>query len=97
MFAFEFLKDSNSLFQLPTFKQTTQQQVSELSVLVSNPCWFVLTQGACFLDKTECEVKKVQIACGLRLCKTSVEPFIIKVPRVKVTITQCPSVRNCRL
>ena len=38
------------------------------------------------MDKIECEVKRVEIARGVRLCKSSTEPFLIKVPRVKVSM-----------
>ena len=38
------------------------------------------------MDKIECEVKRVEIARGVRLCKSSAEPFLFKVPRVKVSI-----------
>ena len=41
------------------------------------------------MDKTECEVKRVEIARGVRLCKSSTEPFLFKVPRVKVSLKTC--------
>lgn len=37
------------------------------------------------MDKIECEVKRVEVARGVRLCKSSAEPFLFKVPRVKVS------------
>ena len=51
-------------------------------------CGFI-AQAVCFVDKIECEVKGVEIARGVRLCKSSAEPFLFKVPRVKVSIIHC--------
>ena len=45
-----------------------------------------VVQAVCFVDKIECEVKRVEIARGVRLCKSSAEPFLFKVPRVKVSL-----------
>lgn len=39
-----------------------------------------------FLPKVVCDVKKVEIARGVRLCKSSIEPFFIRVPRNKVCV-----------
>lgn len=42
-------------------------------------------QGLAFLPKTECNVREVEIAVGLLLTKTAIEPVSFKVPRVKVS------------
>ena len=85
--AYEFLKDSNGLFQLPTFQTSSQQQVlsNKFIIVVMSLC-DLITQAVCFVDKIECEVKGVEIARGVRLCKSSTEPFLFKVPRVKVRL-----------
>lgn len=38
-----------------------------------------------FLPKTECVVQEVEVARGLRLSKTSIEPVVFRVPRVRVS------------
>lgn len=40
-------------------------------------------KGLAFLPKTECNVQEVEIAVGLMLTKTTIEPVAFKVPRVK--------------
>uniref|UniRef100_A0A3B3TZH8 Coronin n=1 Tax=Poecilia latipinna TaxID=48699 RepID=A0A3B3TZH8_9TELE len=40
-------------------------------------------QGLAFLPKTECNVRDVEIAVGLMLTKTTIEPVAFRVPRVK--------------
>ncbi|XP_044038262.1 coronin-7 isoform X2 [Siniperca chuatsi] len=40
-------------------------------------------KGLAFLPKTECNVRDVEVAVGLMLTKTSIEPVAFKVPRVK--------------
>ncbi|XP_059204248.1 coronin-7 [Centropristis striata] len=40
-------------------------------------------KGLAFLPKTECNVRDVEIAVGLLLTKTSIEPVAFRVPRVK--------------
>lgn len=45
----------------------------------------LLLQGLAFLPKTECNVRDVEIAVGLMLTKTTVEPVAFRVPRVKVS------------
>lgn len=40
-------------------------------------------KGLAFLPKTECNVREVEIAVGLLLTKTAVEPVGFRVPRVK--------------
>ncbi|XP_029293414.1 coronin-7-like isoform X1 [Cottoperca gobio] len=40
-------------------------------------------KGLAFLPKTECNVRDVEIAIGLLLTKTTIEPVAFKVPRVK--------------
>ncbi|XP_054615289.1 coronin-7-like isoform X1 [Dunckerocampus dactyliophorus] len=40
-------------------------------------------KGLAFLPKTECNVREVEIAAALMLTKTSIEPVVFKVPRVK--------------
>ncbi|XP_060945712.1 coronin-7 [Limanda limanda] len=40
-------------------------------------------KGLAFLPKTECSVREVEIAVGLMLTKTAVEPVAFRVPRVK--------------
>lgn len=40
-------------------------------------------KGLAFLPKTECNVRDVEIAVGLMLTKTTVEPVAFRVPRVK--------------
>lgn len=42
-------------------------------------------QGLAFLPKTECNVHEVEIASGLMLTKTTIEPVAFSVPRVKVS------------
>uniref|UniRef100_A0A3Q3AQR6 Coronin n=1 Tax=Kryptolebias marmoratus TaxID=37003 RepID=A0A3Q3AQR6_KRYMA len=40
-------------------------------------------KGMVFLPKTECNVRDVEIAVGLMLTKTTIEPVAFRVPRVK--------------
>uniref|UniRef100_A0AAX7V134 Coronin n=1 Tax=Astatotilapia calliptera TaxID=8154 RepID=A0AAX7V134_ASTCA len=40
-------------------------------------------KGLAFLPKTECNVRDVEVAVGLMLTKTTIEPVAFKVPRVK--------------
>uniref|UniRef100_A0A3Q2DP91 Coronin n=1 Tax=Cyprinodon variegatus TaxID=28743 RepID=A0A3Q2DP91_CYPVA len=40
-------------------------------------------KGLAFLPKTECNVRDVEIAVGMMLTKTTVEPVVFRVPRVK--------------
>lgn len=40
-------------------------------------------KGLAFLPKTECNVRDVEIALGLLLTKTTIEPVAFRVPRVK--------------
>uniref|UniRef100_A0A096MDT7 Coronin n=1 Tax=Poecilia formosa TaxID=48698 RepID=A0A096MDT7_POEFO len=40
-------------------------------------------KGLAFLPKTECNVRDVEIAVGLMLTKTTIEPVAFRVPRVK--------------
>uniref|UniRef100_A0AAR2KHG2 Coronin n=1 Tax=Pygocentrus nattereri TaxID=42514 RepID=A0AAR2KHG2_PYGNA len=40
-------------------------------------------KGLCFLTKTECDVRDVEIARAIRLGKTTIEPVAFKVPRVR--------------
>uniref|UniRef100_A0AAY4BQ40 Coronin n=1 Tax=Denticeps clupeoides TaxID=299321 RepID=A0AAY4BQ40_9TELE len=40
-------------------------------------------KGFCFLPKTSCDVRDVEVARALRLSKSSIEPVAFKVPRVK--------------
>uniref|UniRef100_A0A3P9A566 Coronin n=1 Tax=Esox lucius TaxID=8010 RepID=A0A3P9A566_ESOLU len=40
-------------------------------------------KGLAFLPKTECDVRDVEVARGLRLSKTSIEPVAFKVPRIR--------------
>uniref|UniRef100_A0A3Q2Z6P4 Coronin n=1 Tax=Hippocampus comes TaxID=109280 RepID=A0A3Q2Z6P4_HIPCM len=40
-------------------------------------------QGLAFLPKSECNVREVEIAVALMLTKTTVEPVVFKMPRVK--------------
>ncbi|XP_072224151.1 coronin-7 [Leuresthes tenuis] len=40
-------------------------------------------KGLTFLPKTECNVRDVEIAVGLMLTKTTIEPVAFRVPRVK--------------
>ena len=42
-------------------------------------------QAVCFLPKDMCDVRKVEIARAVRLCKTTVEPIFFKVPRTRVS------------
>uniref|UniRef100_A0A8K9VBD8 Coronin n=1 Tax=Oncorhynchus mykiss TaxID=8022 RepID=A0A8K9VBD8_ONCMY len=41
-------------------------------------------KGLAFLPKTECVVQEVEVARGLRLSKTSIEPVAFRVPRVRL-------------
>ena len=43
-------------------------------------------QAVCFLPKDLCNVRQVEIARAVRLCKTTVQPIFIKVPRTKVNL-----------
>jgi coronin-7 len=45
-------------------------------------------QAVCFLPKDLCDVRKVEIARAVRLCKTTVEPVFIKVPRTRMEYFQ---------
>ena len=49
------------------------------------PCPLHLPQAVCFLPKDLCDVRQVEIARAVRLCKTTVEPIFIKVPRTRVS------------
>ncbi|KAM6957237.1 coronin-7 [Aplochiton taeniatus] len=40
-------------------------------------------KGLAFLPKTECDIPDVEVARGLRLSKTNIEPISFKVPRVR--------------
>uniref|UniRef100_A0A672RXY0 Coronin n=1 Tax=Sinocyclocheilus grahami TaxID=75366 RepID=A0A672RXY0_SINGR len=40
-------------------------------------------KGLCFLPKTECDVRDVEVARAVRLGKTTIEPVAFRVPRVK--------------
>ncbi|XP_077411696.1 coronin-7-like isoform X4 [Vanacampus margaritifer] len=40
-------------------------------------------KGLAFLPKSECKVREVEVAAAVMLTKTSVEPVVFKVPRVK--------------
>ena len=42
-------------------------------------------QAVAFLPKNVCDVRKVEIARGIRLCKSSAEPISFRVPRVRVS------------
>lgn len=53
-----------------------------------------LLQGLCFLPKTECDVRDVEVARAVRLGKTTIEPVAFKVPRVKVRETFIPESKN---
>ena len=44
-------------------------------------------QAVAYLPKTLCDVSKVEVARGVRQCKTSIEPFLFRIPRVKVHST----------
>lgn len=41
-------------------------------------------QAIAFLPKILCDVKKVEVGRGVRLCSSSIDPFGFKIPRVKV-------------
>ena len=45
----------------------------------------IYLQGVSFLPKDLCDVRQVEIARAVRLCKTTVEPIFIKVPRTRVS------------
>ncbi|KAM9843793.1 coronin-7-like isoform 2-T2 [Aulostomus maculatus] len=40
-------------------------------------------KGLAFLPKSECNVREVEVAAGLMLTKTAIEPVVFRVPRVK--------------
>uniref|UniRef100_A0A8C1LEA2 Coronin n=1 Tax=Cyprinus carpio TaxID=7962 RepID=A0A8C1LEA2_CYPCA len=40
-------------------------------------------KGLCFLPKTECDVRDVEVARAIRLGKSTIEPVAFRVPRVK--------------
>lgn len=42
-------------------------------------------QGLAFLPKTECNVRNVEVAVALMLTKSTIEPVVFRVPRVKVS------------
>ena len=42
-------------------------------------------QAVCFLPKDMCDVRTVEIARAVRLCKATVEPIFFKVPRTRVS------------
>ena len=46
------------------------------------------TQAIAFLPKVVCDVKKVEIARGVRLTPSTVEQFVIKVPRTRLEYFQ---------
>lgn len=41
-----------------------------------------------YLPKVLCDVAKVEITCGMRLTKNSLEGFTFKVPRTRITYFQ---------
>ena len=45
----------------------------------------VFWQAVSYLPKDLCDVKRVEIARAVRLCKTTVEPIFFKVPRTRVS------------
>lgn len=45
-------------------------------------------QAVCFLPKDLCDVRQVEIARAVRLCKTTIEPIFIKVPRTRMELFQ---------
>ena len=47
-------------------------------------------QGLAFLPKTECDVREVEVARGLMLSKTTIEPVAFRVPRVRVSLSGAP-------
>uniref|UniRef100_A0AAX7TNT8 Coronin n=1 Tax=Astatotilapia calliptera TaxID=8154 RepID=A0AAX7TNT8_ASTCA len=58
-------------------------------VILTGKCTFMRSchnrslYGLAFLPKTECNVRDVEVAVGLMLTKTTIEPVAFKVPRVK--------------
>ena len=42
-----------------------------------------------FVTKDMCDVRQVEIARAVRLCKTTVQPVFIKVPRTRVSKNTC--------
>ena len=47
-------------------------------------------QGLAFLPKTECDVREVEVARGMMLSKTTIEPVAFRVPRVRVSLSGAP-------
>ncbi len=45
-------------------------------------------QSVAFLPKAMCDVTKVEVACGVRLTSSSVEGFVVRVPRTRTTYFQ---------
>ena len=43
-------------------------------------------QSLVFLPKILCDVKRVEVGYGVRLCASSIEPLVFKIPRVKVNL-----------
>uniref|UniRef100_A0A8C2KS76 Coronin n=1 Tax=Cyprinus carpio TaxID=7962 RepID=A0A8C2KS76_CYPCA len=61
----------------------------DTSVLILTGKVFIVTYryiqrcGLCFLPKTECDVRDVEVARAIRLGKSTIEPVAFRVPRVK--------------
>lgn len=64
-----------------------QSSVNQIN-LVETLKWN-LFQAVAFLPKILCDVKRVEIARAIRLCKSSVESFYFTVPRTKVGGANC--------
>lgn len=58
-----------------------------MNIVCINKVFIVSSQGLCFLTKTECNVRDVEVARAIRLGKTTIEPLAFKVPRVRVRHT----------
>ena len=84
--AYEYVADQDPyLFEVTPFSCGSPHQVLTTMKYVLFKI-FLLVQAISFLPKTECDVKLVEVARGVRLCQASVEPFTLRVPRVKVNI-----------
>lgn len=92
---YEIVTDAPYFFECSSFSSPEPHKVPYICTHVSfKPvpsllCWHFLIvscpQGLAFLPKTECNVHDVEIAVGLMLTKSTVEPVAFRVPRVKVS------------
>uniref|UniRef100_A0AAX7T3U8 Coronin n=1 Tax=Astatotilapia calliptera TaxID=8154 RepID=A0AAX7T3U8_ASTCA len=76
--------DPDTSVVILTGKVSTQTEIFTLhKCTFMRSCHNRSLYGLAFLPKTECNVRDVEVAVGLMLTKTTIEPVAFKVPRVK--------------